>query len=106
MGSSTPTSIAASAGLLPSSLPRYVGTYLDPLQWGRVAISIDGGQLVADLLDFEVTPRAILWPTGGDAFAAVSEALPENTGLYFWFGEDPATAARIVSRLGVFTRVP
>jgi CubicO group peptidase (beta-lactamase class C family) len=89
-----------------SSLPRYAGTYLDPFQWGRAVVTVEGDRLVADLVDVEEAPRAVLWPTGGDAFVAVSEALASDLGLYFSFEGDPTKAARIVTRLGVFTRVP
>ncbi len=89
-----------------SSYPRYVGTYLEPLQWGRAVVSIEDGDMVVDLVDVEGAPRAALVPVCGDVFVAVSEALSEDVELYFWFDGDPSSAARLVAEIGVFTRVP
>lgn len=89
-----------------ASYPRYVGTYLEPYGLGRAVVSAVGGRLVADLLDFPGAPRAVLHPVAGDAFIADSDALPDPVPLHFLFAEDPAHARRLVTRLGIFTRVP
>ena len=88
-----------------SSLPRYVGTYLEPIEWGRAIVSVDGDHLVATLPDYTGAPTGTLEPVAGDAFSATLNVLPgQQIPLYFWFDSDPNHAAKIVTRLGIFSR--
>jgi CubicO group peptidase (beta-lactamase class C family) len=89
-----------------SSLPRYAGTYLEPFSLGRAVIAVDGERLVGDLPDLPGAPHAVLRNVAGDAFVAGSDDLPEPIPLHFLFGADPSKADRLVTRMGIFTRVP
>jgi CubicO group peptidase (beta-lactamase class C family) len=86
----------------PEAWAHYVGTYHDPVYFGRVEIAIESGALVARFRDRGDT-RSPLTPWFGDSYDG--ELAGEWIDVNFWRSSPTEDASYLVSMFGVAARV-